>query len=62
MHKHLLSRLPYDVVIYKILPYIEYTIKNEMLSIEDLYGYFSDDPYRKIISVWNTLLQCHKWI
>ena len=49
MHKQILLQPPYDVIIYKILPYIEHKIENEMLSIKDLYEYFSNDPYKKII-------------
>ena len=44
--------LPSDVVIYKILPFIEFELK--VFNVKDLYGYFEDDI--RIYPIWNNII------
>ncbi len=58
INKDLLYKIPPDIVIYKILPFIEYNLKT--FNVKDLYGYFRDDCMR--YPIWRNILIYNKFI
>ena len=54
--KKFLKEIPYRIIIYEILPYLQYEFsKNNHLNIKTLLGYFKYDYTRKNWLIWRGL-------